>query len=67
MPALPGEFHRGAPRPGGILGYPLDQLYEEVAYVAYHFHWSHEQLMCLEHAQRRRWVAEIARINRQPS
>jgi hypothetical protein len=39
------------------------QLYEEVAYVAYHFHWPHEQLLSLEHAERRRWVEEIAKIN----
>lgn len=64
MPALPGRIRCGAGTPGGILGYPLAQLYEEVAYIAYHFHWSHEQLLRLEHAERRRWVEEIARINR---
>jgi len=42
----------------------LDQLFEEVAYLAYHFHWPHEQLMALEHGERRRWVDEVARINR---
>ena len=26
--------------PGGIVTYAPDRLYEEVAYVAYHFHWS---------------------------
>jgi hypothetical protein len=34
-----------------------------VAYVAYHFHWPHEQLLLLEHGERRRWAQEIARIN----
>ena len=48
--------------PGGIIGYPLEQLYEEVAYIAYHFHWPHEQLVALEHAERRRWVEEISRL-----
>lgn len=43
--------------------YPLERLYEEVAYIAYHFHWPHEQIMALEHAERQRWVAEIAKIN----
>jgi len=42
----------------------LDQLFEEVAYLAYHFHWPHEQLMALEHGERRRWVDEVAKINR---
>jgi hypothetical protein len=37
-------------------------LYEEVAFLAYHFHWSHEQLLMLEHAERRQWVNEITKI-----
>lgn len=44
--------------------YAPAQLFEEVAYVAYHFHWSLEGILELEHADRRRYVAEIARINR---
>ena len=49
--------------PGGIVTYATDRLYEEVAYVAYHFHWSLDELLDLEHADRQRYVAEIARIN----
>lgn len=44
--------------------YPVHELYEEMAFIAYHFHWSHEELMQLEHGQRRRWCEEISRINR---
>jgi hypothetical protein len=40
------------------------RLYEEVAYIAYHFHWPLDQILTLEHAERRQWVAEIAKINR---
>jgi uncharacterized protein DUF6760 len=40
-------------------------LHEEVAFVAYHFHWNHAEIMNLEHADRRRWVKEISSINRQ--
>jgi hypothetical protein len=43
--------------------YPLDRLREEVAYLAYHFHWSYEDVMRMEHAERQEWVAEVARIN----
>jgi hypothetical protein len=43
--------------------YPADQLHEEVAYVAFHFHWPYSEIMQLDHAQRRRWVSEVARIN----
>jgi len=38
-------------------------LFEEVAYIAYHFHWPYEQIMRLEHQERQRWVEEIAKIN----
>lgn len=50
---------------GGILGYPLKLLYEEVAFVAYHFHWPAETILQLEHDDRRRWVKEISAINQQ--
>lgn len=53
----------GGSEGGGVLGYPLHRLYEEVAFVAYHFHWPHDQVMELEHEERRRWVAEISSIN----
>jgi hypothetical protein len=62
---VPARLRGGAAGPGGILGYPLDQLVEEVAFIAYHFHWSHEEVVAMEHADRRRWVAEISAINRQ--
>ena len=62
------RFRGGGPRPGGSLsGYPLEQLYEEMAFIAYHFHWSYAELMTVEHRERRRWCAEISRINRKLS
>ena len=51
-------------RSGGIVGYPLDRLHEEVAYIAYHFHWPRDEILELEHGERQRWVEEIANINR---
>jgi hypothetical protein len=38
-------------------------LYEEVAFIAYHFHWPPETILNLEHADRRRWADEISTIN----
>jgi len=38
-------------------------LLEEVAYVAYHFHWPYDQIMQLEHRERQWWIGEIAKIN----
>lgn len=43
--------------------YPTDRLYEEVAFVAYHFNWSREEVMCLPHRERQRWCEEISAIN----
>jgi Family of unknown function (DUF6760) len=45
------------------VSYPLDRLLEEVAYVAYHFHWPYDEIMNMEHAERQRWVEQIAQIN----
>ena len=39
--------------PGGIVTYAPDRLHEEVAYVAYHFHWSLDDILDLEHPERR--------------
>jgi hypothetical protein len=46
-----------------MIGHPSSRLFEEVAYVAYHFHWPYDEIMRLEHQERRRWVDEIARLN----
>ncbi|MDN5796615.1 MAG: hypothetical protein L0H79_12780 [Intrasporangium sp.] len=43
--------------------YAADRLHEEVAYVAYHFHWALDEILDLEHPLRRRYVKEIADIN----
>jgi hypothetical protein len=43
--------------------YATDSLYEEIAYVAYHFHWSFDEILELEHPTRQRLMAEIGRIN----
>ncbi len=43
--------------------YAVDRLYEEIAYVAYHFHWSHYDILDLEHADRQRFVTEIGNLN----
>lgn len=47
---------------GGIVGYPSELLDEEVACIAYHFHWSLADIISLEHRDRRRWVGEIGKI-----
>ncbi len=44
-----------------------DRLFEEIAYVAYHFHWPLDAILDLEHPLRNRFVGEIGRINEQLS
>ncbi|CAG0953573.1 hypothetical protein METP3_00357 [Methanosarcinales archaeon] len=50
-----------------MISYPLDRIYEEVAFIAYHFHWSCDEIMNMEHRERHKWVEEISSINRQVS
>jgi hypothetical protein len=50
-----------------MTGYPLDRLYEEVAFIAYHFHWPFADVINLEHSERRRWCEEISKINKKLS
>jgi hypothetical protein len=42
-------------------------LHQEIAFIAYYLHWSHQEIMELEHRQRRRWCEEISKINAQLS
>ena len=60
---MPAPFRAGGCARGGILGYPLDDLHEEVAFVAYHFHWPQAEIMAMEHLERRDWVERISAIN----
>jgi hypothetical protein len=60
---VPARVRDGDRRRGGVLGYPLGALYEEVAFVAFHFHWPLGTVLDLDHGERRRWVAEISKIN----
>jgi hypothetical protein len=43
--------------------YATDELHDEVAYIAYHFHWPLDVILDLEHPERRRYVGQIARLN----
>ena len=45
--------------------YAADALYEQVAYVAYHFHWSLDEILDLERPVRIRMIEEIGKIHAQ--
>lgn len=42
--------------------YATDRLHEEIAYLAYHFHWGQAEILDLEHHDRRRYVQQIASL-----
>ena len=50
---------------GGIVSYPLDRIYQEVAYIAYHFHWAVDDILVMEHRERQVWVKQISDINKE--
>jgi hypothetical protein len=43
--------------------YDPDRLYEEVAFVAYHFGWDRETVLEMPHRERQQWCEQISRIN----
>lgn len=40
-----------------------DDLWGEISYLAYHLHWDLEVLLNMEHADRARFVNEVASLN----
>jgi hypothetical protein len=47
------------------VAYPVEQVREEVAFIAYHFHWGLQEILDLPHAERVAWVGHISKINEQ--
>ncbi|MDB9314578.1 hypothetical protein PN462_15815 [Spirulina sp. CS-785/01] len=45
-----------------MTGYPLEELYQEVAYIAFYFHWARSDILSLDHEERLRWVEEINQL-----
>jgi hypothetical protein len=63
MLGLQEQVYRRVCPPGGTLGRLSEEIYREVAYIAYHFHWSKRDIMDMTHRERRKWVSEIAGLN----
>lgn len=47
--------------------YPASRLYEEMAFLAYYFHWSRENVMTLPHYERQEWCRRVSGINKELS
>lgn len=41
-----------------------EELYRQVAFIGYYFHWPEEDILRMPHLERRRFCDEISRINR---
>jgi hypothetical protein len=44
--------------------YGTDRLLQEVTYVAYHLHWPMHEILDLDHDLRKRFVEDVAAINK---
>ncbi len=42
---------------------PEDEVWDDIAYLAYHLHWELDALLDLEHADRLRMVDAVAELN----
>ena len=51
-------YHRG------LRLYPQEELYKEMSFLAYYFHWSNSEVLELDHQSRRRWCREISEIHK---
>lgn len=43
--------------------YPVDALWQEVAYLAYHLHWPLDDILELEHEDRVRMIRAVVALN----
>ena len=57
------ELRQGVRPPGGIVSYPLENIFKEVAFIAYQFHWERDMIQEMSHRERHAWVKEISGIN----
>ena len=43
--------------------YPVGEIWSELSYLAYHFHWELETLLDLQHGDRAKLIEEVAGLN----
>lgn len=46
---------------------PVRELYRQLSFISYYFHWGLEDGLALPHLERERFCREISQINRQSS
>ena len=60
VPALRAPARGGGAAAGGIAGYPLDRVHQEVAFLGRHAHWTLTEVLEPRPRRAPRWVHEIA-------
>lgn len=46
---------------------PQQELYRQLSFISYYFHWDLERTLALPHLEREKFCREISRINREVS
>ena len=49
-----------------MIGYPLERVYQEVAFLGRRVHWTLDELLALDHDERRRWIATLREQEEHP-
>ena len=47
-----------------MLSYPAEAVWQETAYLAYHLHWSLDDVLGLEHLDRMRMVRAVVNLEK---
>lgn len=47
--------------------YPQERMYQEMTFLSYYLHWSRDEVMRLNHQERRRWCREVSAVNQKLS
>ena len=48
----------------GLKSYNIKSLKEEIAFLAYYFHWSYKEITELSHKERISYCEEVSKINK---
>ena len=46
---------------------PQERLDQEMTFLSYYLHWSRDEVMNLNHLERRRWCREVSAVNKKLS
>ena len=65
MPELSAWIYRRVWTTGGSISRPQNEIFEEAADLAFHFHWSRTEIMAMTEKERTIWLKQINRIHKE--